>query len=148
MPQMTGHTLKRVAKVRAMSCDLSPSSATKMTPKAMRVLRRTASTEDGPFGSGRDEGTRPRPGSMLPGSKVSPALPEQGRAAGPSAGAAGQYVDRDIGGYSPSLPPMVAVRGPSLTVRVDSAGTWHRRPARRFRGRRPGHGAGRRGGPG
>src|SRR3954447_23181894 len=48
MPSRTGHTLKRVAKVIAMSWDLSPSSATKMTPKATRVLTRTAST--GPAG--------------------------------------------------------------------------------------------------
>src|SRR4051812_2187518 len=52
----TGHTLKRVAKVNAMSWDLSPSSATKMTPKALRVLTRTASTgRYGPLWSDRDE---------------------------------------------------------------------------------------------
>jgi hypothetical protein len=45
MPRRTGHTLKRVAKVRAMSWDLSPSSATKMTPKETSVLTKTASTE-------------------------------------------------------------------------------------------------------
>ncbi len=44
MPMSTGHTLKRVAKVRAMSWDLSPSSATKMTPKETSVLMSTAST--------------------------------------------------------------------------------------------------------
>ena len=44
MPMSTGHTLKRVAKVSAMSWDLSPSSATKMTPKETSVLMNTAST--------------------------------------------------------------------------------------------------------
>src|SRR3954454_14946169 len=44
MPMITGHTLKRAAKVIAMSWDLSPSSATKMTPNETSVLMKTAST--------------------------------------------------------------------------------------------------------
>src|SRR4051794_16520179 len=74
MPTSTGHTLKRVAKVNAMSWDLSPSSATKMTPNARSVLARTASTgRYGLSGPYRDEVREPRPGTLLPGSKVSPA---------------------------------------------------------------------------
>ena len=46
MPISTGTGLKRVAKVRAMSWDLSPSSATKMTAKLSAVATRKPSTRN------------------------------------------------------------------------------------------------------
>src|SRR3954468_7263971 len=136
MPRRTGHTRKRVAKVRAMSWDLSPSSATKMTPKARRVLTRTASTvRDGPLRSGRarcDTSTRH---ACMPWVEGLARLP--GQAARPDVGRScgvGQRVDRDIGGYSPSLPSRVTAELPQVTVTVDSpdvpgpapAGGWSR----------------------
>src|SRR4051795_7577663 len=114
MPSRTGHTLKRVAKVRAMSWDLSPSSATKMTPKETSVLMKTASTE--PSGLSDPAGTEMRdldPACCLdrrsrPPRRSGAARPDVRRRTG-----VGQYVDRDIGGYSPSLPAMLPVTGPA-----------------------------------
>src|SRR3954453_5793334 len=65
MPMRTGQTLNRVAKVSAMSWDLSPSSATKMTPKETTGLMRTASAaRGGPFGSGRGGADTPAPAAF------------------------------------------------------------------------------------
>src|SRR3954447_4608906 len=130
MPTRTGHTLKRVAKVSAMSWDLSPSSATKMTPKAISVLANTASTgRYGPLWSDRarqETSTR----HVLPGSKVSPAW--QNQAARPDVRrrtGVGQCVDRDIGGYSPSLLERLPVAGPRHTVTAVSSRTPQPGPA-------------------
>ena len=105
MPMSTGHTLKRVAKVRAMSWDLSPSSATKMTPKETSVLMRTASTDGWGLsrsGRGRRETSTRQHAAWVEGlARLAggAARPDIGRRTGVR-----QYVDRDIGGYSPSLP--------------------------------------------
>src|SRR3954454_11600971 len=73
MPTRTVQTLNRVAKVSAMSWDLSPSSATKMTPNARSVLVRTASTgRYGPLWSDRGEMGRPRPGTCCLGRRSRP----------------------------------------------------------------------------
>ena len=116
MPRSTGQTLKRVAKVSAMSWDLSPSSATKMTPKATSVLTRTASTGRWASlvrpGRRRETSTRQRAAWIEGLARLAGAGP-RGRT---SAGRTGvrQHVDRDIGGYSPSLTlrlPAVAPAG-------------------------------------
>src|SRR3954454_18803450 len=103
MPSSTGHTLKRVAKVRAMSWDLSPSSATKMTPKATRVLVRTASTGALLVRPGPRRGPRSRHTyAWIEGLARLAGAGPHGRTP-PGWTGPRQYVDRDIGGYSPSL---------------------------------------------
>src|SRR3954453_4378270 len=117
MPTSTGHTLKRVAKVNAMSWDLSPSSATKMTPNARSVLARTASTgRYGPLWSDRVRGEDLDPAHTawiegLARLENQAARPDVRRGTGVC-----QCVDRDIGGYSPSLPSSLPGRGLRHTV--------------------------------
>src|SRR3954452_23995619 len=104
MPRRTVHTRYRVAKVSAMSCDLSPSSATKMTPKESRVLYRTASTKDGPLWSGRIEARDLDPTAELSGlGPPPPRRKDAARPAGVRKTGVRQYVDRHIGASSPSL---------------------------------------------
>src|ERR1700754_1364155 len=52
IPISTGHSRKRVAKVSAISCDLSPSSATKMTAKLSAVAARKPDKENLPVEAG------------------------------------------------------------------------------------------------
>src|SRR4051794_38123234 len=118
MPTSTGHTLKRVAKVNAMSWDLSPSSATKMTPNARSVLARTASTgRYGPLSSVPGRGARTSTRHIaawiegLARLEDQAARPDVRRITG-----VGQCVDRDIGGYSPSLRLILAATAPRHTV--------------------------------
>src|SRR3954454_23187497 len=95
-----------------MSWDLSPSSATKMTPNARSVLARTASTgRYGPLWSDRARGEDLDPAhdgwiEGLARLEDQAARPDVRRRTG-----IGQCVDRDIGGYSPSLPPSLAAAG-------------------------------------
>src|SRR4051794_1874042 len=99
MPTSTSHDRYRVANAIAINWDLSPSSATKITPKL------TASAAPNPCictlpvcepGLGADDLD---PASQ-PESKVSPTPPP----AGPRGRAPGrQHVDHDVGSYSPSL---------------------------------------------
>src|SRR3954451_5158162 len=81
IPINTGPGRKRVAKVSAMSCDLSPSSATKMTTKLSAAAARKSDKEHLPVRAGRKgagaTSTRPcqhsqaeglvRPGRTNPG---------------------------------------------------------------------------------
>src|SRR4051812_13980261 len=117
MPMRTGHTLKRVAKVNAMSWDLSPSSATKMTPNARSVLARTASTgRFGPLWS--DRGER-KPSTRHIAAWIEGLARLEDQAARPDVRrrtGVGQCVDRDIGGYSPSLAASLPVTQVQHTV--------------------------------
>src|SRR3954453_16545381 len=82
MPISTGTGLKRVAKVSAISCDLSPSSATKMTAKLSARAARKPFTKRLPGYRDREEGAgRPRPGRQgtTAKSKVSLASDEAAR---------------------------------------------------------------------
>src|SRR4051812_41744717 len=105
MPISTGHGLNRVAKVRAMSWDLSPSSATKMTAKLIASAARKPSTKKLPVSRDREEVCAQ--GDLDPAvvrtakSKVSLASDEAAR---PDTRGR-QHVDRDIGSYSPSRVP-------------------------------------------
>src|SRR4051794_39918001 len=103
MPISTGQGLNRVAKVRAMSWDLSPSSATKMTAKLIaRAARKTSTrTNPGIGGPGGSCTGRLRPGRRENSQVEGLARPGM-RAARPDTGNRHQHVDRDIGSYSPS----------------------------------------------
>src|SRR3954468_17010831 len=104
MPSRTGQTLNRVAKVSAMSWDLSPSSGTKMTPNETTVLMKTASTGDaGPSvrpGRGRETSTRQSSAWIEGLARLAGTRP-----IGRTGTRACQCVDRVVGGYSPSLRP-------------------------------------------
>src|SRR3954451_303500 len=96
-----------------------------MTPNARSVLARTASTgRYGPLWSDRGEIARTSTRHVLPGSKVSPAWKTRPHGRTSAATGVGQCVDRDIGGYSPSLRPSLAASAPLHTVTAVS-------PARR-----------------
>ena len=72
MPISTGIGLNRVAKVSAISWDLSPSSATKMTPKLTTSAAKNPSMTSFPFMPGGGTGA-PSTRLQQPESKVSPA---------------------------------------------------------------------------
>src|SRR3954454_10890359 len=96
-----------------MSWDLSPSSATKMTPNARSVLARTASTvRYGPLWSDRVRGEDLDPAHTawiegLARLENQAARPDVRRGTSVC-----QCVDRDIGGYSPSLSSSLPGQGP------------------------------------
>src|SRR4051812_36573151 len=102
IPISTGPGRKRVAKVSAMSCDLSPSSATKMTTKLSAAAARKSDKEHLPVRAGRKGAGRPRPGHVSTAKpKVSSAPVERTRDR-PAGRLPRQYVDRDAQDYSPS----------------------------------------------
>ncbi|GIF99940.1 hypothetical protein Cci01nite_50340 [Catellatospora citrea] len=104
-----------MANVIAISCDLSPSSATKITPKLIaRAARKpsTASSRDMFTGWKTRATTSTRHG--LPESKVSLTWPKPGRVAG-TAGA-GQYVDHHVRELLPFALPTLAQRTPLATA--------------------------------
>src|SRR3712207_1555022 len=100
MPIRTGQGLKRVANVSAISWDLSPSSATKMTAKLTAVATRKPSIRCPSRLCGRD-GTQ---GDLDPAEDAArvEGLVRLDEAAWPDARAR-QYVDHGVADYSPSL---------------------------------------------
>ncbi|GAB2956876.1 hypothetical protein GCM10027280_52010 [Micromonospora polyrhachis] len=56
MPINTGTGLNRVAKVNAINCDLSPNSATKMTPKLTARATKNPSMKPFPVEPGQGMG--------------------------------------------------------------------------------------------
>src|SRR5512138_3000821 len=103
MPISTGTGLKRVAKVSAISCDLSPSSATKMTAKLSASAARKPFTKELPGYRDREEGAgRPRPGRQGTTAKSKVSLASDEAARPDHEKTRDQHVDRDVGSYSPS----------------------------------------------
>jgi hypothetical protein len=99
MPVSTVTTRYRVANVNAINCDLSPNSATKMTPKLTTSAAKnpsTASSRDIHTGQDARDDLDP---AHLPEPKVS--LTPQCGAMGPGSRTS-QYVDHHVGSYSPS----------------------------------------------
>src|SRR5215207_5301497 len=103
MPISTGTGLKRVANVSAMSCDLSPSSATKITAKLSAVATRNPSMRTP---GEQQTGARARgdldPAGTEIGQVEGLARPGLPRPPGRALEQQSQYVDHDVGSYSPS----------------------------------------------
>ncbi len=101
MPISTGNVRYLVAKASAMSWDLSPSSATKMTPKLITSAARNPSMMSFPDQAGGRCGDALDPAATAWVEGLA-RLAERGRVAGR---VTRQYVDHDVMGYSPSLRP-------------------------------------------
>ncbi|GAA0281956.1 hypothetical protein GCM10009539_82330 [Cryptosporangium japonicum] len=121
MPMSTGRARNFVANVNAMSCDLSPSSATKMTPKLTAVATRNPVTRHLPVFS-RIGVHDLDPAYTTPESKVS--LAREGRAAGSASASVCRPRHWEL---LPLAAETVSVRsGPTHTTGRDSAhiSTW------------------------
>ncbi|GIL27036.1 hypothetical protein NUM_22900 [Actinocatenispora comari] len=99
MPISTGNARYLVANVNAINCDLSPSSATKITAKLSANALQTAV-----MSSSRSHRTEACETTIRHSCQIEGLARPTDRAARPGCrcDTGGQSVDRDIGGYSPS----------------------------------------------